>query len=1297
MNSPLPYGNSRKRLYAKTIGVLFGGIILSVAIFIVIRTEERHQVRWEFERTSRDHVSALWKTIELDFLVMRSVQALYASSEEVAQDEFNAFVTPLIEDHTSLRVLQWVPCVRRPNGEEQFPIEWIVPRNANVAAIGFNLASYPSCQEAIRQSRDTGRIIMTSKMLLPHELGDQVGVRVFLPVYKKQAALNTAEKRRENLQGFIVGVIRLKGIAEESLAALTPVGIDISLIDDSAHANERTLYSYSSRTRILNTAPATPPENDDFSFRVRKEVAGRQWTIVCAASPQFFADRMTLYPWGGAAAVLLLTGLLTAYLLRKGWMAAKLAENERKLRGILDQTFQLMGLLTPDGKLIEANKTALDFAGVRQSSVLNKPFWDTPWWNHSAKLQEQLRQAVKKAAQGYTVRFETTHPFSAGNMRWMDFSIKPLLDDNGKVIYLIPESYDITEHKLAVQRQERSIERLEQVNRLQEELLSPGTMEEKFKKITDAAVQMLDLDFCRIWMISPGDLCHQTCSRAQVTEGPHVCVHRDKCLHLMSSSGRYTHIDGEHRRIPFGCYKIGHIAAGADKKFLTNHVTTDPRVHDHEWAKELGLVSFAGYKLRDTDGGPIGVLAMFAKHPISEEEDAFLSNLAEIASKAVLDCKAAEALRTSERRHRLFAENVSDITWTSDFSGKFTYISPSVENTLGFTSEEFLGLTFTQTMAPASLAPANEELQKYADAIGTSLQIEPGCLDLELLHKDGSTVWCEVTHSGMYDESGKMIAIQGVARDITVRRQMEQELRQAKETAESATQAKSQFLARMSHEIRTPMTSILGYTDLMMNPDSNQSSRHNYLAVIRRNGEHLLGLINDILDLSKIEAGKFTLDLRPCNLVSLLADVASVVRSRAEQHGISLSVEYETELPETIVTDVARLRQALINLTSNAVKFTQQGSVRIVTSLLPNWQGQPAVRVQVIDTGIGIREEMLPKLFEPFAQGDESVFRQFGGTGLGLGISRHIVTMLGGELAAASVWGKGSNFNLTVPVGDLDGVHMLKNPAEAEHENTAHSEKQSSKALEGLHVLLVEDGYDNRELIRTVLCAAGATVAIVENGQEAVGKAEAGTFDVILMDMNMPVMDGYEATRVLRERGYERPILALTANAMSSDETQCLAAGCNQHLTKPIDRVRLIHTIADCTGREAPESKEPVTSEQPKKHDEGPLASLYADDPDVAGILDGFVEGLDDQLTEMRRAFSDERYDDLKRYAHRLKGAGGSYGYPTLTDAGKKLENAVSAHDREAADRAFEEVAGLCRAIKEGYQTTIISAGSDSQ
>ena len=398
---------------------------------------------------------------------------------------------------------------------------------------------------------------------------------------------------------------------------------------------------------------------------------------------------------------------------------------------------------------------------------------------------------------------------------------------------------------------------------------------------------------------------------------------------------------------------------------------------------------------------------------------------------------------------------------------------------------------------------------------------------------------------------------------IVIQKQFELKLIEARRQAEVANVAKSRFLATMSHEIRTPMTAILGYADMLMDPTTSASSRNNYAATIRRSGEHLLDLINDILDLSKIEAGKMSLEMGRCNIVSLLTDVASIVRPRAEQHGVSFSIEYTGAIPETILTDGARLRQAIINLAGNAVKFTEEGSVRTVASFLSEgWDGQPALRIEVIDTGIGIREEVLPQLFQPFCQGDAAVSRKFGGTGLGLAISHHIARLLGGDLTATSVWGQGSTFTLTIPTGSLEDIRMLQRPTEMEHETAGHVWQPTAEDLRGVRVLLAEDGFDNRELIRTILQKAGAEVETAENGRLAVAKAESSPFDLILMDINMPEMDGYEATRLLRDRGYGGPIVALTANAMSDDSNRCRTAGCNEYLTKPIDRALLIRTIA---------------------------------------------------------------------------------------------------------------------------------------
>ena len=506
------------------------------------------------------------------------------------------------------------------------------------------------------------------------------------------------------------------------------------------------------------------------------------------------------------------------------------------------------------------------------------------------------------------------------------------------------------------------------------------------------------------------------------------------------------------------------------------------------------------------------------------------------------------------------------------------------------------------------------------------------------------------------------------------------DLEHAREAAELASSAKSDFLANMSHEIRTPMTAILGFTDLLADPALAAGNRQGHLAVIRRNGQHLLALLNDLLDLSKIEAGKLTMEIQSASVPSVVADVASIMRLHAEQKGISLSVEYVGRLPETIQTDTTRLRQALMNIVSNAVKFTEDGGVGIVVTFLPDWHGQEAaVQIQVSDTGVGIPRDKIEKLFEPFVQADASTSRKYGGTGLGLAITHHIALLLGGELTVESTPGRGSTFTLIVPAGDIQDVQMLDNPTEAIQDDHARSDRlhRSDEALKGLKVLLAEDGRDNQRLICAMLRKAGAEVAVAENGRIAVDKATAAgaePFDVILMDMQMPEMDGYEATGTLRQNGLRCPIIALTAHAMSGDRDKCLSAGCTDYCSKPIDRAALIAAVArhaECPGEEVAGSQA--------------VRSEYADDPDLAEALDAFIAGLGDHVEAMGQAFMAGSYDELQREAHQLKGAGGSYGYPSVSEAAAVLEDAARARDAEKANLALSDFARLCRAITAGH------------
>ena len=416
------------------------------------------------------------------------------------------------------------------------------------------------------------------------------------------------------------------------------------------------------------------------------------------------------------------------------------------------------------------------------------------------------------------------------------------------------------------------------------------------------------------------------------------------------------------------------------------------------------------------------------------------------------------------------------------------------------------------------------------------------------------------------------------------------QLEQSRSEAERANETKSLFLANMSHEIRTPMTSILGYVDVMLEEVAGRECDQLFAAplkTIKRNGNHLLDVINDILDISKIEAGRLTIERIEAPLPQIIDDVTHLLRHRAEEKGLVLHVRYLTPVPERIHTDPTRLRQILLNLVGNSLKFTQEGEVRIDISLVAEAGRPPQVDLAVVDTGIGLTDDQMSRLFQPFVQADNSTTRKFGGTGLGLTISRRLAQMLGGDIHVSSVFGEGSRFAVRVPAGEVANVRWVQpapSLATRVAQNTAVAKNQpwqeplftptpvaaatatTAAPRIDCRILLAEDGPDNQRLISFVLRKAGADVALAENGLAAVELAQQAArdgarFDIILMDMLMPVLDGCQATLRLRSEGYTGVIIALTANAMQEDRERCLAAGCDDFCTKPIDRTQLVATI----------------------------------------------------------------------------------------------------------------------------------------
>jgi PAS domain S-box-containing protein len=526
--------------------------------------------------------------------------------------------------------------------------------------------------------------------------------------------------------------------------------------------------------------------------------------------------------------------------------------------------------------------------------------------------------------------------------------------------------------------------------------------------------------------------------------------------------------------------------------------------------------------------------------------------------------------------------------------------------------------------------------------------------------------------------------------DVTQIEQNKVELHKAKDAAEAANRAKSEFLANMSHEIRTPMTAILGFTELLKrgyNKDERDAAK--FLNTIHSSGKHLLDLINDILDLSKVEAGQMEMERIPCAPHQIVREVANVLLAKAREKGIKLEFSAQGRIPASIQSDPGRLRQIVTNIVGNAIKFTEHGAVRVVLHLKAVNE-RSFFAIDVTDSGIGIPGDKLESIFDPFVQADTSVTRRFGGTGLGLSISRRFARALGGDIVASSQPGKGSMFAITIETGPLDGVRLLEPDEVREGEESPAAQGKVHWKFPPSRVLVVDDGAENRELVTLVLEEVGLRVEQAENGQIGLDKALRGRFDLLLMDIQMPVMDGYTAAGLIRQGGFGAPILALTANAMKGFEQEIMAAGFNGYLTKPIDIDKLIETLAEALGgrrmQETAVAQDLSATGGPAEiaqtpSQEQPLVSRLADKPRLLPAIRKFTARLGEQLDAMERAWKAHDHTELSALAHWLKGAAGTVGYDAFTEPAFELEQLIKAGADERIEAALQQLRRLQRRI----------------
>ena len=814
-----------------------------------------------------------------------------------------------------------------------------------------------------------------------------------------------------------------------------------------------------------------------------------------------------------------------------------LEKSNQRTSNILESITDAFFALDTNWRFTYINRQAETLLLRKSNELLGENIWDEFPEAVGTTFDYQYRKAVNEQV---SVTFEEFFPPLKA---W--FEVRAYPSPDGLSVYF----HNINERKQSEAALfERS--RLAALNgEIGTALIREGDLRSLLNQCAVALVKHLEVAFARIWTFNGGE----------------------NVLELQASAGMYTHLDGEHSRIPLGKFKIGEIA---QKRLphLTNEVLNDPRIGNKEWAKREGMIAFAGYPLIVEDR-LIGVMCVFARQSLTELTLQAMESISNGIANAIERKRVEEALLESEEQYRIVAETATDAIISINNHSEILFVNHAAERIFGYKVEQLLGQPLTMLM-PEYLRHLHEAgLERYIETGKRHLSWEH--VEVPGLHQKGYEFPLELSF-GEFNKNNKHIFI-GIARDISERKEAEAEREQilqreqkARRESEEANRIKDEFLATLSHELRTPLNAVLGWSNLLRSGKLAPEASSRALETVERNARSQAKLIDDLLDISRIITGKLRLEINTVELSDIIRSAVDAVRPAAEAKSIRLQTLLDTNVGP-ISGDGNRLQQVVWNLLTNAVKFTPKGGQ--VQARLERVNSH--VEIIVSDTGQGIDAEFLPFVFDRFRQADQTSTRQQGGLGLGLSIVRQIVEMHGGTVTVESE-GEDSGTNFVVKLPRMAALPRAETENEKRIHPTSdrHFQFECAPEMTGLRILVVDDEPDSRELLRAVLEQCGSKVTTASSSAEAINFLENGAFDILLSDIGMPDEDGYTLIGKVRalpkEKGGHIPAVALTAYARVEDRIRTLKAGFQIHVSKPVEPMELaavVSSLAAGTGK----------------------------------------------------------------------------------------------------------------------------------